>query len=310
MITNSILITGGAGYIGSHLTNLLGERSIVYDSLLYTNEYLKDVPFVRGDVTDHALLQRYLDQVDCVVWMAAIVGDAACMVSPSRAIATNQEAVQYLAEHFSGPIIYLSSCSVYGASEETLQEESALKPLSLYAETKVHAEKYLAGKQALVLRLGTLHGISERIRFDLVVNALTMRAVLHGKIEVFGGKQYRPLLSVQDAAEFIATLVDQDWQPGIYNVASENLTVREIAEIVKGQIPEVKIETLESMFEDNRNYRVDCDKAERLLGFRSHRTVADSVRDIAQFVRSGRIKSFSDLRYSNLTALQNQEERP
>jgi nucleoside-diphosphate-sugar epimerase len=302
-----ILITGGAGYIGSHLTNLLRERCIVYDSLLYTKEYLKDVEFVRGDVTDYPLLQKYLARVDCVVWLAGIAGDAACMVNPRKAIAINQEAVQFLSEHFNGPIIYTSSSSAYGVSDETVNEESPLNPQSLYAETKIRSEKYLAGKQALVLRLGTLHGVSERMRFDLVVNVLTMHAVVKSKIEVFGGRQYRPLLSVKDAAEFVAALVDQDWQPGVYNVASENLSILEVAGIVKTEIPHVQMEIVGSQFEDKRNYRVDSSKAEGLLGFMGKRFVGDSVRDIAQLIHSGRIKDFSDLQYANLSALQNSE---
>lgn len=306
MKANKILITGGAGYIGSHLTNLLRDRCIVYDSLLYATEYLKEVEFVRGDVTDYPLLQKCLDQVDCVVWLAAIVGDAACMVNPRKAIATNQEAVKFLTEHFDGPIIYTSSCSAYGVSEEIVNEESPLTPQSLYAETKVNSEKYF-GRQALILRLGTLHGISERMRFDLVVNVLTMRAILNSRVEVFGGKQYRPLLSVKDVAKYIATWVDQDWQPGVYNLASENLSVLEIAEIVRTEFPEVQVDIVESHFEDKRNYRVDTCKAEKLLGFKGNLLARDSVRDIAHMIRSGRIKDLSDMRYANLSAIQNLE---
>ena len=307
MKATRILITGGAGYIGSHVTNLLKDRCIVYDSLLYSNEYLKEVEFVRGDVTDYPLLQKYLDQVDCVIWLAAIVGDAACMVNPRQAIATNQEAVQFLTGHFDGPIIFTSTCSVYGIGGEVADENSPLAPQSLYAETKVRAEEYFAGKRALVLRLGTLHGVSERMRFDLVVNVLSMHAILKGRIEVFGGKQYRPLLSIKDIADLIAALVDQDWQPGIYNLASENLSILEIAEIVRAEIPDVQVDIVGSQFEDRRNYRVDSGKAERLLGFKGKRFARDSVRDIAQLVASGRIKDFSDLRYANLSALQNLE---
>jgi nucleoside-diphosphate-sugar epimerase len=302
-----ILVTGGAGYVGSHLTALLGERCIVYDSLLYANEYLRDVEFVRGDVTDYALLDQYLKKVDCVVWLAAIVGDAACMVNPRKAIATNQEAVAHLAAHFDGPIIYMSSCSAYGIAEAVATEESALAPQSLYAETKIESEKSLVGKQALVLRLGTLHGPSERMRFDLVVNVLTMHAIIKGRLEVFGGHQFRPLLSVIDIAEFIAGAVDRDWKPGVYNVASQNMSILDVAACVKEVIPEVTIETVGSSFEDSRNYRVDTSKAENLLGFRGKRDVKDSVRAIASLLRSGRIKDCSDLRYQNLMALRHSE---
>ena len=305
MTTKRVLITGGAGYLGSHLADLLNDRCIVLDSLLYANEYFKQVTFARCDVTDYARLKTYLDQVDCVVWLAAIVGDAACMVNPRKAIQVNQEAVRFLAQNFDGPIIFTSTCSVYGVSEEIATESSPLNPKSLYGETKIQAERWLLEKNALILRLGTLHGVSERMRFDLVVNVLTMKAVLNGSVDVFGGRQYRPLLSVKEAAEFIARMVDRDWEPGAYNLASENLSILEVASLVKAELPNVRVNIIEAPFEDTRNYRVDWSKAERKLGFTPRRFARDSVREIAQVIRSGRIKDFSDLKFANLTAIRN-----
>jgi nucleoside-diphosphate-sugar epimerase len=270
---------------------------------MYTNEYLKPGPFVCGDVTDYSRLKPILKEVDCVVWLAAIVGDAACMVNPRKAIATNQEAVRFLAENFDGPIIFPSSCSVYGINDGVATEESELAPLSLYAQTKIQAEKYLAGKKALVLRLGTLHGVSERMRFDLVVNVMTMNAHVRGQIEVFGGRQYRPLLSVKDIAEFIVSMVDQEWTPGVYNLATENLTVLEVAKIVQQEVENVSIEVVQTEFEDRRNYRVDFSKASEVLGFKGRYTTRHSVRELGQLVSSGRIRDFSDLKYANLAAL-------
>lgn len=304
-----ILITGGAGYVGQHVVNLLKDRCIVYDSLLYANEYLKPVPFIRGDVNDYSQLAKTLKEVDCVVWLAAVVGDAACMVNPRNAIATNQEAVQFLAENFDGPIIFPSSCSVYGVNEAVATEESELAPLSLYAQTKIQAEKHLVGKNALILRLGTLHGVSERMRFDLVVNVLTMNAITRGKIEVFGGRQFRPLLSVKDLAEFIAAQVDQTWTPGVYNLATENLSIVDVARVVEEEVSNIQVETVQTEFEDHRNYRVDFTKAEQVLGFRGRYTTRDSVRDLAELVRSGRIRDFSDLKYANLAALNGLKEK-
>jgi nucleoside-diphosphate-sugar epimerase len=306
---NRVLVTGGAGYVGTHVVNMLRERCIVYDALLYTNEYLKPGPFVYGDVTDYKRLKPLLREVDCVVWLAAIVGDAACMVNPRKAIATNQEAVQFLVENFDGPIIFPSSCSVYGINEGVAIESDELAPLSLYAQTKIEAEKYLVGKNALVLRLGTLHGVSERMRFDLVVNVMTMNAHVRGHIEVFGGKQYRPLLSVKDVAAFIASMVDQDWTPGVYNLATENLTVLEVAQIVQQELGNVEIETVQTSFEDSRNYRVNFSKANTVLGFTGQHTTRHSVRELSDLVRSGRIKDFSDLKYANLAALNGLKQR-
>lgn len=300
---NRVLVTGGAGYVGSHVVNLLRDRCIVYDALLYTNEYLKPGPFIYGDVNDYAQLKSVLKEVDCVVWLAGIVGDAACMVNARNAIATNQEAVKFLADNFDGPIIFPSSCSVYGINDGIATETNELAPLSLYAQTKIQAEKYLLDKNALILRLGTLHGVSERMRFDLVVNVMTMHAHIRGKIEVFGGKQYRPLLSVKDLAEFIVSMVDQEWTPGVYNLATENLTVSEIARIVEQEVENVQVELVKTEFEDRRNYRVDFGKATEILGFKGRYTARHSVRELSTLVRSGRIRNFSDLKYANLAAL-------
>lgn len=110
----SILITGGAGYLGSYVGQLLKEHYIVYDNLLYSDEYLEPVEFVYGDVTNHSLLKKYLDQVDCVIWLAAIVGDAVCDIHPWKVITTNVEAVKFLAENFNENIICTRSCLAYG----------------------------------------------------------------------------------------------------------------------------------------------------------------------------------------------------
>jgi nucleoside-diphosphate-sugar epimerase len=304
------LISGGCGYLGSVLIRQLLAANdpnltlVVYDDLLYTDFYQEQgMAFVRGDVCDAAHLAFALDGVDVVVWLAAIVGDAACMVNPQKAIATNQESVRWLAKMFKGPIIFPSSCSVYGVNDEVATEESPLAPQSLYAETKVKAEEYLRDANACILRLGTLYGVSPRMRFDLAVNVMAMKAATTGRIEVYGGAQYRPFLSVHDAARQIRKLLAGGWMPGVYNLASENMAILDVAQAVKEVLPQTQVDVTGSLFEDRRNYRVSSDKARRLLGFESQATVRDGVRDVATLVRSGRLRDLGDLKYSNLTAL-------
>jgi len=300
-----ILVTGGAGYLGSHVVNILGSRAIVYDRLLYTDEYLKDTEFVRANVADYPLLQQYLDRVDCVIWLAAIVGDPGCKVQPEMAVETNDRAVRYLAEHFNGKIIFTSSCSAYGANTTPADETASLNPLSLYAETKINAERYLANKNALILRLGTLHGISDRMRFDLVVNVLTLRAMTTKQIEIYGGSQWRPLLGVREAAEFIARQVDQEYSPGIYNLASENLRIVDVAHRVKAQIPDVTVDLLGAQYEDNRNYKISIEKARKQLGFEPMPDSVDrSIGDIKRLLESGRLKYPGSAKYVNVVSLQ------
>ncbi|MDO8463174.1 MAG: SDR family oxidoreductase, partial [bacterium] len=207
-----VLITGGAGYLGGALTDILRRTDHevrVYDALLYEDAYRKDVPFVFGDIRDRARLQPQLDWADVVVWLAALVGDPACALNERLTLDVNVYALRYAAEHFGGRIINMSSCSVYGAAEGLLHERSAVNPLSLYAKTKICTEEILARhRNAISFRLGTLYGVSDvhaRVRFDLVVNTLTMRAVLHKKMSVFGGAQYRPFVHVWDIAQLIAS---------------------------------------------------------------------------------------------------------
>ena len=195
-----ILITSGAGYIGGALTDILkdSKHSVkVYDSLLYEESYRKEVDFIYGDVRDKEKLSKYLKWADVVVWLAALVGDGACHLNPDVSFDVNETSIQWLAKRYDGRIIFTSTCSVYGAQDGELDESSYTNPLSEYASSKLAAEKYLQKKNALIFRLGTLFGVGDtfsRIRLDLVVNTLTVRAYKDNALKVFGGDQYRPLL--------------------------------------------------------------------------------------------------------------------
>src|ERR1700730_3789214 len=137
-----VLVVGGAGYVGGYLTDeahRAGHDVAVFDKLLYEDTYLKDQKFVRGDVLDRDSLRPHLRWADCVVWLPAIVGDPACALDPELTIATNVETVRNLVSDFGGRILFPSTCSVYGAQDGELTEESRLAPLSLYAETKIDA---------------------------------------------------------------------------------------------------------------------------------------------------------------------------
>lgn len=300
-----ILIVGGAGYLGGALTDILKNTPheiLVYDLLLYEESYRKQMPFVYGDVRDREKLQKYLDWADVVIWLAALVGDPACSLNEQLTLDINKHAVEYLKDHFRGRIIFTSSCSVYGASDGILTETSPLNPLSLYAKTKLWGEEILKSHpNVLIFRLGTLYGIGDqfsRIRFDLVVNTLTMRSALHKKITVFGGKHYRPLLHVRDAAKAIANAFDKS-NIGIYNLHSDNVTILQIAERIKAHYPEVEIEITDTKFEDNRDYRVSSNKAKGELGFNPNLTIDDGIQELKQLLEEERIKDSFTTRFSN-----------
>jgi len=300
----NILIVGGAGYLGGAVTDLLihSEHNIlVYDVLLYEETYRKQVPFVYGDIRDKDKLNKHFDWADVVIWLAALVGDAACALDEALTITINRDSVQYLKDNFRGRVIFMSTCSVYGAQDELLYEESPLRPLSLYAQTKLWSEEILADVNALIFRLGTLYGVSDefsRIRFDLVVNTLVMRAAVHNKINVLGGKQYRPLLHVRDAARTIYDTLEGT-NTGIYNLHSENAIIIEIAQLVEKNFPGLQVEITDTMFQDSRNYRVSSKKAKQQLGFNPTLTIGTGIEELKQILEQGRIKNSFLTRFSN-----------
>jgi nucleoside-diphosphate-sugar epimerase len=309
-VVAKVLIVGGAGYVGGWLTDeavRAGHDVVVFDRLLYEDTYLKDVTFVHGDVLDRASLQPHLRWADCVVWLAAIVGDPACALDAELTTATNVETVRHLVHDFGGRIVFPSTCSVYGAQDGELTEASPLAPLSLYAETKIDAERVLidSGADAIIFRLGTLFGLGDafsRLRADLVLNVLTVRAVLAGRMSVFGGRQFRPLLHVRDVATAMVPNIDTSHH-GIYNLHCENITILDLAERIHQHVPEAVVTITETSFQDGRNYSVSSDLARGTFGFEPRWSVHDGIEEVAAVVREGRIRDISLARYSNVDTL-------
>ena len=299
-----VLVVGGAGYVGGAVTDLLQKTKHqirVYDALLYEECYRKPVDFVYGDVRDREKLQPQLDWADVVVWLAALVGDPACALNPDVSIEINQESVKWLTEHCNKRIIFLSTCSVYGARDGVLDETSPTGPLSVYATTKLEAERYLANKNSIIFRLGTLFGVGDvfsRIRLDLVVNTLAVRAFMVGKISVFGGDQFRPLLHVRDAAQMVVDNLATS-HTGIYNLHKQNVRIIDLAYQVRNHYPDLIIEHVERKFEDTRNYRVSSDKAKKILGFNPTCSIDTGIEEIKTLLEQGRLRDVDNPRYTN-----------
>lgn len=299
-----ILVVGGAGYIGGAVTDLLANTAHklrIYDALLYEESYRKPLDFVYGDIRDINALKPHVEWADVVVWLAALVGDPACALNPEVTHAINQDTVHWLAENFHKRIVFMSTCSVYGAQDGELDENSPTNPLSVYAATKLKAEECLRDKNAIIFRLGTIFGVGDiysRIRLDLVVNVLTVRAHQVGKITVFGGDQFRPLLHVRDAARAVVENLDTP-HTGIYNLKRQNVRIIDVAYQIRNHFPDLKIEVTEQQFQDTRNYRVSSKKAEDLLGFRAKCSIDDGIEEIKELVVSHRLKDVENPRYTN-----------
>ena len=303
-----ILVVGGAGYVGGGIVDTLSKKNeiTVYDSLIYESAYRKDVNFIYGDIRDYKKINSILNNFDAVVWLAALVGDGACSINPTLTHEINSETVKNLVNNFNGKIIFLSTCSVYGAQEGVLDENSEVNPLSEYASSKLIAEKYLEESDAIIFRLGTLFGISDqfsRIRLDLVVNILTTKALVDKKMSVFGGDQWRPLLHVKDVANAIEHNISSDTK-GIFNLHYKNFKIIEIAEKIKEKIPDVSIETTPLPFQDARNYQVSSDKLKRETGFEASIELTQGIEEMYNLISSNRIKDINDPRYSNQNFLQ------
>jgi nucleoside-diphosphate-sugar epimerase len=320
----TVLILGGAGYIGSCLVRKLlsaGRKVRVMDTLIYGDYSLHDVlghPNLHLQVGDCRKLQDLVAAVrdtDAIIHLAAIVGDPACEVDPQASREINYAATRMLIEVAKGNgncrMIFSSSCSVYGATDLLMDEYSDVLPISLYAQTKVDSEEALLDAQSadfrpVILRLATVFGLSYRTRFDLIVNLLAAKAHSDGMITIFNGTQWRPFIHVQDVANGICQALDAplDVVTGeIYNLGDSrmNFTLAQLAEKVLVEFPATRVESIENS--DRRNYRVSFEKIHNQIGFRCQWTLEDGIREIKRAFENHFITDYRDARYSNLQFL-------
>lgn len=304
----NILVVGGAGYIGGPVTDQLielGYNVRVYDFLLYEYRYLKPAEFVRGDVRDLTRLKPHLEWADAVVWLAALVGDGACSLDEQLTREINVDSIVALTKVFDRQIVFMSTCSVYGAQDGLLTEDTPVNPLSLYAVTKYEAEGVVCAAGGTCFRLGTLFGLGDyfsRIRLDLVLNLLTLKACLYKRISVFGGEQWRPLLHVSDVATAITQVIGENHQ-GVFNLHQENVRISALADRIAEFYPGTRVEKTEIKFQDARNYKVGSDKARDAFGFSPKHDMDAGIREVGRLVEEGRIGDPSDVQYSNFDYL-------
>jgi nucleoside-diphosphate-sugar epimerase len=320
-----ILVTGGAGYIGSTLVPLLladGHKVRVIDSLLHGGGPLLGVwshpnfEFVRGDICDPAQLRAAVSEIEAVVHLAAIVGDPACSRQPDLARAVNLEASLALIEESRrarvNRFVFASTCSNYGRMQDSTQyvdEETELSPVSLYAETKVAVEKALlnGGHNGnwcpTPMRFATIFGVSPRMRFDLTVNEFTMEMITKKDLKVFGEQFWRPYIHVRDAArgiQLVLTSSPEKVRGRVFNVGAtdQNFQKQQLVEMIRPFAPDAIVEFVHKT-EDPRDYRVSFARITNELGFKISRTVAQGIEEVAHLVRIKIISDFTEARFRN-----------
>ena len=320
----SILVTGGAGYIGSVLTHKLVELGYdvrIIDSLIYGKDGISDlisknsVELIEKDIRDEKILNEVVRNIDCVIHLAAIVGDPLCKKIPVAAKQINEDATKKLVNISKKQgvkrFIFASTCSNYGSSLTMVDENSPIQPISLYSKTKVNSENFILNTknssfEPCILRFATAHGLSPRMRFDLLLQEFLRDAILDKKIRIYGSNFWRPLSHVDDISNACTTTIksSKNLVSGeVYNVGntSENYTKKMLAEIIQEFVSSTEIEITGSKT-DLRTYKVSFDKIKNNLKFISKKTIRDSISGILTEIQKGSLDPKAS-EFSNMSKL-------
>lgn len=324
----TILVTGGAGYVGSVLVPLLlqaGYSVRVLDLLIYGRQVFDGIPvgdrsrleILEGDMRDEALLRRSLSGCDAVIHLACISNDPSFELDPALGRSINYDAFLPLVDIAKSSgiqrFIYASSSSVYGVKEEqNVTEDLPREPLTDYSRFKAMCEDELEKRRApgfttLTLRPATVCGWSPRLRLDLSVNILTNHAVNKGKITVFGGSQLRPNFHVRDCAELYVkclALPSAQIDGKVFNAGYQNLSLDAIAEKVR-EVVGSQVEIAHTPTDDNRSYHISSDKILRELGYAPRFTIEDAIRELTDAFQTGKVRDpLTNPLYFNIKRMQ------
>jgi nucleoside-diphosphate-sugar epimerase len=315
----NIVVTGGAGYLGSVLVPKLlvrGHRVRVLDVGYFGIGHMRSmrpaVELIREDIRrfceDPRASSRVLDGIDCVIHLAAISNDPSAELDPGLTDKVNFRATQALADAAKARgirFIFSSSCSVYGEAPDEIDEEGHVLPCTAYARSKVHSDRYLnaiatSSWRPVVLRNGTLFGYSPRMRFDLVVNIFAFMSTFYNEVKVFGdGEQWRPFLHVSDCARaFIHFAEGGEQEHIVYNIANENLRVGDLVGVFQDINPNFRPVFLVAVDKDVRNYHVSTTRM-RKSGFQPRITVRDGSEEMVDALASGLIADPESIFYRN-----------
>ena len=325
---NTILVTGGGGYVGSALVPELlrhGYFVKVVDLFWYGQDVFGDhnehlcLERLKLDIRDSAGLKESLAGVDAVIHLACISNDPSFELDPTLGKSINYDAFMGLLQ---GSIdqgvrrfIYASSSSIYGVKEDPdVREDAKPEPLTDYSRFKLDCERDLlahpnpGGMERVIVRPATVCGYATRLRLDLTVNILTIHALVNHKIRVFGGKQLRPNLNIKDmvrAYQLFLNAPAEKIDREAFNVGFENRSVDDIAKMVRDTLADPTIEMEYTPSADNRSYHVNSEKIKRVLGFAPKYTIEDAIRSIAEAYRAGKIKDpLKNSMFSNIKRMQ------
>lgn len=321
-----MLVTGGAGYVGSTLMRdalISGYRVRCLDLMLYGGKSIvgllnnPNFELIKGDIRNRDDVEKALEGVNVIVHLAGIVGDLPCQAAPKSAYQINFHGTELLATTAKKknikPFVFGSTCSTYGSADTLVfaDETRELNPVSLYAETKIDCENLLLSLKSdsfhpIILRYGTAYGVSFRTRFDLLINSFVYEALTHNKIVVFAANMWRPYVHVSDAAAIILEMlrVQSDIISGeIFNagITSQNFRKYEIVKMIQEFLPDIEVHFANEI-DDKRNYRVDFTKLEQRIGFKPAKTVSDGIRELI-FCFKNNILTKEDYESNNLEYL-------
>jgi nucleoside-diphosphate-sugar epimerase len=320
-----VMVTGGAGYVGSNLVPKLlaaGYQATVLDLYIYGDVFADlasnpNLTEVKGDLRNPSDVQRALAGCDAVIHLACISNDPSFDLNPDLGRSINYDCFRPLVKASKDAgvkrFIYASSSSVYGIKNDTnVTEDLPLEPLTDYSKYKAMCEEVLdqerePGFVAVTLRPATVCGYAPRLRLDLTVNILTSHAINNGRITVFGGEQLRPNLHVDDMTDLYLQLLeapDEVINGKTWNAGYHNLKVREIANMVRDEVGK-NVDIVVTPSDDHRSYHVSSEKIKRDLGFSARRTVSDAIVDLTQAFNAGKVpNAMSDDRYYNIKRMQ------
>ncbi len=277
-----MLITGGAGYIGSLLVNLAPEnwKITVLDNCIMGNSQInfqKKVNFVKEDIRNKIIVEELIKKSDVVIHLAGIVGEVSFKKNPKAALEINQNATENivdLVKNYNKKLVFMSTCSVYGFNTGICTEETNPNPVDDYSRSKIQSEQYIQKnlQNYIIFRLGTVYGWSPRMRFDIIINRIIEKTLWNETIEIFGGTQWRPFIHVKDAGNALISAAEKPIQNEIINLVGEN---HQLIDIAKEITDNLKIISKT----DNRSYHVNNEKIKNKLNWKPEMNIEKTMQE-------------------------------